>query len=92
MTTTYYSSSDEQTERINQTVETAIRCLLIEKYEEKWATILSEIEYALNTFENVSIKSIFFEALYEVRSRDSLLSLTFKSIENLARVDFLRTR
>jgi hypothetical protein len=89
MITTYHSLLNEQIEKINEIVEIIIKCFSIEKYEEKWDTILLKIEYAFNTFKNVFIKSIFFEALYKVIFRDFLLSLTFKSIENLATVDFL---
>ena len=42
MTTAYHPSADEQAKRINQTVETALRCLLVGSYEEIWDTILSK--------------------------------------------------
>ena len=72
MTTAYYPSADGQAERTNQTVETALRCLLVGKYEENWDSLLMEVEYALNTSENSSTKTTPYESLYGVKPREFL--------------------
>jgi hypothetical protein len=55
--------------------------------------MLLEVEHALNTFENVSRKIFSFEILYDVRSRDSLLSLIFKTcLDDREKRKFLQRR
>ena len=76
MTTAYHPSADGQAERSNQTIETALRCLLVGKYEEVWDTLIPEVEYALNTAENASAGITPFESLYGVKPREVLTSIT----------------
>ena len=90
MTTAYHPSADGQAERTNQTVETALRCLLVGKYEENWDTLLTEVEYALNTAENASTSVSPFEALYGVKPREFLANLV--TGQNPAAIDFLKSR
>lgn len=92
LTTAYKPSSNGQDERTNQTVETAIRCLLVGKYEENWARLVSEVEYALNTAENASTSVTPFELLYGVKPREMLEPLTVSSKEDDNAVDFLNQR
>jgi hypothetical protein len=55
--------------------------------------MLLEVEHALNTFENVSTKIFSFEILYDVKSRDSLLSLIFKTcLDDREEREFLQRR
>ncbi len=75
MTTAYHPSADGQAERTNQTVETALRCLLVGKYEECWDTLLGEVEYALNTSDNASTTVTPFEVLYGVKPRQFISEL-----------------
>ena len=91
LTATYHSSTDDQAERSNQTIETTLRCLLMKKYEENWKNLLFQIKYALNTFENVSIKQSFFEMLYDIKSRNPLAAIVRKkSFEK--KVNFLKNK
>lgn len=53
--------------------------------------MLSEVKHALNTFENAFIKIFFFEILYDIKSRDSLLALTFRT-NDLKKEKFLQRR
>jgi hypothetical protein len=93
MTTAYHPFADGQAERTNQTVETAIRCLLIGEYEENWSLMLSKVEYSLNIFENSSIKITSFEVLYGVKPRDPLMALISKTnFENKEGIQFLKAR
>ena len=76
LTAAYHAAANGQDERTNQTVETAIRCLLIGKYEENWSSLIAEVEYALNTAENASTNTTPFELLYGVKPREMLSPLT----------------
>ena len=78
MTTAYHPSADGQAERSNQTVETALRCLLIGKYEQNWEDILPQVEYSINNFENRSTGTSPFEMLYGVKPKDPLLRIIRK--------------
>lgn len=71
MTTAYHPSADGQAERTNQTVETALRCLLVGKYEQLWADYLAQVEYSLNTSISDSTGSCPFEILYGVPHRET---------------------
>jgi hypothetical protein len=64
MTTAYHPSADGQAERTNQTVETALRCLLVGEHVETWSQRLPEVEYALNTAKNRSTGETPFKLLY----------------------------
>lgn len=90
MTTAYHPSADGQAERTNQTVEIALRCLLIGQYEEKWEEILFQIEYFFNCFQNVSIGQSPFGTLYGIKPRDLLFSIIRKDSQEA--VDFLEER
>ena len=89
MTTAYHPSADGQAERTNQTVETALRCLLVGKYEEVWDTLIPEVEYALNTAENASASITPFESLYGVKPRDVLTNVT---AGDSSAADFIKSR
>ena len=73
--TAYHFSTNDQAERFNQTVKTTLKCFLIDKYEENWKNILSQIEYSINCFENRSIEISSFEILYDVKSKNFLLKI-----------------
>ena len=89
MTTAYHPSADGQAERTNQTVETALRCLLVGKYEEVWDTLVPEVEYALNTSENASSTITPFEGLYCVKRREVLANVT---TGDASAADFIKSR
>ena len=92
LTTAYHPSADGQAERTNQTVETALRCLLVGKYEEAWDTLLPQIEYALNTFPNAATNITPFEVLYSTKPRDPLFLMTSTPKENGDASNFLQQR
>ena len=75
MITAYHFSTNEQAERFNQTIKTILKCLFVDKYEENWKNILSQIEYSINCFENHSTEISSFEILYKVKSKDFLLRI-----------------
>ena len=81
----YHFFANDQIERINQTIETTLRCLFIDQYEENWSKLLSKIKYVLNTTKNAFINVILFELLYNVKSRKTLkiLELFDKSKQNI---------
>ena len=76
MTIAFHAFVNDQTKRINQTIEIVIRCLFIEHYEKNWSFFIFEVEYALNISKNAFIDAIFFEILYEIKSRKKLIALT----------------
>jgi len=56
MTTAYHLEADGQSERSNQTIETALRCMIggnIEKYS-KWTDYLPILEHEINSSKNAS--------------------------------------
>ena len=68
MITAYYLAADGQAERTNQTVKTALHCLIVDNYEKIWESLLLKIEYTLNITSNISSKIISFELLYGVKA------------------------
>jgi hypothetical protein len=76
MTTAYHPAADGQSERTNQTVETALRCLLVGENEETWINLIPEIELALKIVKNRSTNHSPFEVVYGFRPK---LLTTLKS-------------
>ena len=91
MITAYHSSTDEQTEKTNQIIETSFRFLLVKKYKKKWNKMLFQIEYVLNIFENASTKVSSFEILYEVKPKDFLMKIIRKNLSD-AKIKFLKNK
>jgi hypothetical protein len=73
MTAAYHPQADGQAERTNQTVETALRCLLVGKYVQTWSKHLGEVEYALNTSMNEATGTSPFKLLYGVEPVNPML-------------------
>ena len=88
----YHAPANGQAERTNQTVETAIGCLLIGHYEENWSMFIHEVEYALNTSENASTGTTPFEVLYGVKPRERLTPLTVSSKNEKDALSFIERR
>ena len=64
MTAAHHPSADGQAERSNQTVEIALRTMLVGRYEENWISLLPEVELALNTAVNASSRVSPYEVIY----------------------------
>lgn len=63
MSTAYYSQTDGQTERVNQSLEQYLRCY-VDYQKDNWATLLSTAEFAYNNAAHESTKnSPFFVEL-----------------------------
>ena len=89
--TIYHFSTNEQIEKSNQIVKTALKNLLIKKYEKKWKKILFHVEYSLNVFQNASIETFSFEILYGIKFRNSLL-IIIKTDEFQKKTDFIKKK
>ncbi|WVZ54264.1 hypothetical protein U9M48_005089 [Paspalum notatum var. saurae] len=68
MTSSYHPQSDGQTERLNQTMETYLRCF-VNACPSKWINWLSQAEYWYNTSPHSAIGHSPFEALYGYKPR-----------------------
>ena len=67
MTSAYHPSADGQAEWTNQTIETALRCVLVRQPgEDNWEELLLEVKFALNTMVNTMTKETPFKLLYGV--------------------------
>lgn len=91
MITAYHPSTNEQTKKTNQIIETFLQCLFVKEYEKKWNEMLFQIEYALNIFENVSTEIFSFEIFYEVKPKDFLMKIIRKDPSNTD-IKFLKNR
>ncbi|WVZ95213.1 hypothetical protein U9M48_041007, partial [Paspalum notatum var. saurae] len=75
MTSSYHPQSDGQTERLNQTMETYLRCF-VNACPSKWINWLSQAEYWYNTSPHSAIGRSPFEALYGYKPRHFGISET----------------
>ena len=64
MSAAYHPAADGQSEKTNDTIKVALRCLLVGKYEEKWLEILPEVEFHLNFLRNIASTYSPFEVVY----------------------------
>ena len=74
--TMYYVQTNEQNERINQTIEIVIRFLLTKNSNIDWMNVLFNMQFDFNNVFNVIIDQTFNQFKYEFSSRD-LTSLIF---------------
>ncbi|WVZ94848.1 hypothetical protein U9M48_040685, partial [Paspalum notatum var. saurae] len=63
MSSDYHPQSDEQTERLNQTLETFLRCF-VNAFLTKWSQWVSLVEYWYNNSPHSAVGRSPFEALY----------------------------
>jgi hypothetical protein len=92
LTAAHHPSADGQAERSNQTIEIAMRCMLVGKYEETWADIIPDVEMSLNSLKSSSTGTAPFEALYGYRANTALQALTAGDEEFPAATDFIERR
>jgi hypothetical protein len=59
----FYSQTDSQTKRINQTLEQYLRCYYSESQDE-WAEMLAHTEFAVNNSVYYATRMSPFELLY----------------------------
>jgi hypothetical protein len=76
LTAAYHPSADGQSERTNQTVETALRCLIADAANERpiseWDELLPDSEYALNTSTSAATGYSPFLLLYGIHPRPEI--------------------
>ena len=76
MTAAYHPAADGQSERTNQTVETALRCMIADSRNARatteWDELLPDVEYALNTSTNASTGKTPFVLQYGVEPRSDV--------------------
>ena len=63
LTTAFHPQTDGQTERMNQTVESYLRCY-VNYFQDDWVLLLPSAEYACNQNENATTGRSPFEAVY----------------------------
>ena len=69
LTTAYNPRSDGQSERMNQVVETMIRCLAVGQYESIWFVLIPQVEHNINASCTDATGISPFEILYGVPPR-----------------------
>ena len=71
----YHVQTDEQFERSNQTIEIAIRFLTLNNSDVEIVATLSTIQSQLNNSSNVVTRLSSNEIIYDIRVRDTILTL-----------------
>jgi hypothetical protein len=89
MSIAYHSQTDEQSERINQIVEIALRFFLTENSEVNWINAASLIQASLNNSSNAAIDLSSNEITYEFKIKDTLFCLIAEKIKNTFRFKIL---
>ena len=79
----YHAQANEQSERTNQTIEIAIRYLIIANIDVLF--FLSSFQSQLNNFSNASIDLSSNEIIYEFRVREALFMKVSTSIEDISK-------
>ncbi len=82
-TTIYHSFVDDQSKRINQTIEIIIRFAFMKEHTTDFVKLISFIQRSLNNFFNAFIDLFLNELFYEFKVRESLNLLTHED-ENSA--------
>ena len=96
MTAAYHPSANGQSERTNQTVETALRCLIADHTNARpvseWDELLPDVEYALNTSESATTGLSPFLLLYGVEPRSEFDPSNSQPSDFAPAEDFLQDR
>ena len=80
--TVYHSQTDDQSKRINQTIEIALRFHVIAHFDDEWIDVLSFFQVENNNVVHVIIEYSSNELIYEFKINDTLNILTDLSFEN----------
>ena len=83
MSTVYHSQIDELSERFNQTIEIAIRYLIICNLDLDWWLILSALQTQLNNSSNSTTRLSLNEIIYDFKVKNSLSLLHLDSMESI---------
>ena len=84
--TVYHSQIDEQSERINQTIEITLRFWLFDSKNTNWLAILLYLTISHNNVTNVTIDFALNELIYDFRINDTLNMLKNLFAENYFRL------
>ncbi len=90
MSTAYHSQTNEQSEQMNQTVETYLRHY-VNKNQDNWVQLLSTAQFAYNNTQNKTTEETPFQANYEYNSKvwqepQAHKSQSQKAILNIAEI------
>ena len=86
--TIYHSQIDDNSEKINQTVEVVLRHYLLSMNNStEWSDVLSRFQTVLNNFSSVSTFKTANEILYEFKSNQSL-----NLIANISKIDISKAK
>ena len=84
--TIYHSQTDDQSKRINQTIEIALRFHVIAHFDDEWIDVLSFLQIENNNVVHVIIENFSNELIYEFKINDTLNMLTNLSFENYSQL------
>ena len=84
--TIYHFQTNNQSKRINQFVEIALRFHVIAHFDDEWIDVLSFIQVDNNNVVHVIIEYVSNELIYEFKINDTLNMLTNLSFENYSQL------
>ena len=88
--TAYHSQTDDQSERINQIIEIALRFHVIAHPNEKWVNVLFFLQTKNNNVVHVIIEYAFNELVYDFKVNDTLDLLADLFSENYSQLRQLK--
>ena len=84
--TIYHSQTNDQSKRINQIIEIALRFHVIAHFDDEWIDVLSFLQVENNNVVHVTIEYSSNELIYEFKINDTLNMLTDLSFENYSQL------
>ena len=84
--TVYHSQTDDQSKRINQFIEIALRFHIIAHFDDEWIDVLSFIQVENNNVVHAIIEYVSNELVYEFKINDTLNMLANLSFENYSQL------
>ena len=84
--TIYHSQTDDQSKRINQFIEIALRFHITAHFDDEWIDVLSFIQIENNNVVHATIEYVSNEFVYEFKINDTLNMLTNLSFENYSQL------